>query len=62
MEEWNNLKFQPLLTSNIWNSNYEDITKILAMKEWKENKFQSLLTSSIWNSNYEDITKILNME
>ena len=61
MPEWEDPKFQGLLTSNIWKSNYEDIKKILEMEEWEDPKFQDLLTSNIWNSNYEDIKKILEM-
>ena len=59
MKEWNDTKFSGLLTSNIWQSNYEDIKNILKMKEWDDTKFSSLLTSNIWNSNYEDILKKL---
>ena len=62
MKEWEEPKFQDLLTPNIWNSNYEEIKKILEIPEWKEPKYQGLLTSNIWNSNYEDIKKILGMK
>ena len=61
MPEWQEAKFQGLLTPSIWNSNYEKIQKILAMPEWNEDKYQDLLTSSIWQSNYEEIQKILAM-
>ena len=61
MKEWEDPKYQGLLTSNIWNSNYEDIKKILEMKEWKELKFQRLLTSSIWVSNYENVVEKLHL-
>ena len=61
MPEWKEEKFQGLLTSSIWNSNYDDIRNILSMPEWKEEKFQGLLTSNIWRSNYDDIQKILSM-
>ena len=50
MKEWEDPKFQSLLTSTIWKSNYEDIKNILAMKEWEDPKFQGLLTSTIWKS------------
>ena len=59
MPEWDDPKFQRLLTSNIWISNYENIKKILAMPEWDDPKFQGLLTSTIWKNNYEDIKKKL---
>ena len=59
MPEWEEEKFQGLLTSTIWKSNYESIKKTLNMPEWKEEKFQGLLTSSIWNSNYNDVKKKL---
>ena len=61
MKEWENPKFQGLLTPNIWKSNYEDIKKILEMNEWKELKFQRLLTSSIWVSNYENVVEKLHL-
>ena len=61
MSEWEDKKFQGLLTSNIWYSNYEDIKKIITMPEWEDKKFQGLLTSNIWTSNYEDIRKIITM-
>lgn len=47
MPEWNEERFQGLLTSNIWNSNYETIQKVLQMPEWNEERFQGLLTSTI---------------
>ena len=62
MKEWEDPKYQRLLTSNIWQSNYENIKKILEMDEWKDSKFKGLLTSNIWNSNYKDIKKILEMK
>jgi len=34
MPEWDNPKFQGLLTSNIWNSNEEEVKKILEITEW----------------------------
>ena len=55
MEQWNESKFQPLLTPNIWNSNFSEIKEILSMSEWSESKFQFLLTSSIWTSNSKEI-------
>ena len=61
MPEWEEEKFQGLLTSNIWNSNYEEIKKIITMPEWEDKKFQGLLTSNIWKSNYEEIKKIITM-
>ena len=59
MPEWNEEQFQGLLTSTIWNSNYEDIQKILEIPEWNEEKFQELLTSNIWKNNYETIQKVI---
>ena len=61
MPEWNEERFQGLLTSNIWNSNYETIQKVLQMPEWNEERFQGLLTSTIWNSNYENIVEKLHL-
>lgn len=61
MPEWNEKRFQGLLTSNIWNSNYETIQKILQMPEWNEERFQGLLTSTIWSSNYENIVEKLHL-
>ena len=57
MPEWEEEKFQGLLTSNIWNSNYYNIKRIITMPEWEDKKFQKLLTSTIWKSNYQDIMK-----
>ena len=62
MKEWNDPKFQDLLTSTIWNSNYEDIKKILEMKEWNDPKFQGLLTSNIWASNYSNVLEKLHLK
>ena len=57
---WNDPKYQGLLTSNIWQSNAQEIQTILSLKEWKDPKYQGLLTSSIWNSNAQEIqTKLL---
>ena len=61
MKEWDDPKFQGLLTSNIWQSNYEEINKILKMKEWDEPKFQGLLTSNIWISNYNIIKEKIHL-
>ena len=61
MPEWNDEKFKYLLTPNIWNSNYENIKKILSMKEWKDDKYDYLLTSSIWYNTPKEIEKILSM-
>lgn len=61
MSEWEDEKFQSLLTSNIWQSNYVNVKKILDMPEWEDKKFQSLLTSNIWHSKYADIKNILVM-
>ena len=61
MPEWEDPKYQGLLTSNIWNSNYEEIKKILEMPEWEDPKFQGLLTSTIWTSNYENVVEKLHL-
>ena len=42
LPEWNDKKFQPLLTSTIWTSNVETIEKVLGMKEWEDVKFKPL--------------------
>lgn len=55
MEEWNNPKFQRLLTPNIWKSSYTNIKDILKMPEWQEQKFEGLLTSNIWKNSFETI-------
>ena len=34
MPEWENKKFEGLLTSNIWHSNYNEIKSILSMEEF----------------------------
>ena len=62
MKEWEDEKFESLLTPNIWHSNYQEIKKILGMPEWNNKKFEVLLTSNIWKSNYESIRNILSME
>ena len=61
LEKWKNPKYQKLLTSNIWRSDYISIKEILSMKEWDDPRFQELLTSNIWACNYYDIKRILSM-
>ena len=59
LKEWEDPKFQGLLTSTIWSSNAEEVKTILSLKEWENLKFQGLLTSTIWNNSAEDIQKKL---
>lgn len=47
-DEKGNLIYQGLLTSNIWNSNKEQIEEILSLPYWKNPIYQHLLTSSLW--------------
>ena len=61
MPEWEDSKYQGLLTSTIWNSNYEEIKKIITMPEWGDSKYQGLLKPTIWNSNYEAVKKKIYM-
>ena len=59
---WSDPKFKDLLTSNIWNSNAEEVQTILSLKEWDDPKFKDLLTSSIWNSNAKEVQTILSLK
>ena len=58
---WSDPKFKDLLTSNIWNSNAEEVQTILSLKEWDDPKFQGLLTSSIWKSNAKSVQQKLSL-
>ena len=55
MPEWNDSKFQGLLTSNIWVSNYEDVNKKLYLPYWSENKYLQLLVPSIFSISIKNI-------
>ena len=48
MKEWEEPKFQGLLTSTIWNSNYENIVEKLHLPVWNSHKYESLLTPTIF--------------
>jgi len=62
MKEWEDSRFKPLLTSNIWHTNSEEIKQILSLEQWKDPRFEPLLTSSIWSSNYKKVKEILEMK
>ena len=61
MSEWEDPKYQSLLTPSIWLSTYEKIRIILSIAEWEDPKYQNLLAPSIWATNYEEKKKILTM-
>ena len=48
MPEWDNPKFQGLLTPTIWISNYEGVVEKLHLSIWNNPKFQRLLTPTIF--------------
>ena len=59
--------FMPLLTSNIWNSNLDNVKAIIdifskiSKDEKQKELFIPLLTSTIWSSNSEDVKAIFNI-
>lgn len=55
MPEWEEPKFQGLLTSNIWKSNYEEIRKKIYLPYWNENKYLQLLVPSIFSISINNI-------
>ena len=62
MEEWNKPKFQGLLTSTIWQSNYETINGKIHLNIWNNPKYEKLLTSTIFvikTNNILEVIKIL---
>ena len=59
MPIWQDSQYSFLLTSNIWNSNYEEIKAILALPEWQEEQYKNLLTPNIWKSSVKNIKDIL---
>ena len=48
MPEWNEERFQGLLTSTIWNSNYENIVEKLHLSIWNNPKYKKLLTPTVF--------------
>lgn len=48
MNEWNDSRFQPLLTSSIWLSKYKSIKKKLNLSYFQDEKYQHLLTPTIF--------------
>lgn len=48
MLQWDNPKYQGLLTSTIWKSNSTEVEKILNMPQLKEEKYEHLLKPSIF--------------
>lgn len=48
MKEWDDPKFQGLLTSTIWNSNYENISAKIHLPIWENPNYEHLLTSTIF--------------
>lgn len=57
MEEWTKDEFRDLLTSNIWNSNYENIKEKLHLDCWKNPLYEHLLTPTIFSIKSEQITR-----
>lgn len=57
MEEWKEEKFQPLLTSSIWLSNYKNIKTKLHFPYWDNDKYTHLLTPTIFVIKTEYIIK-----
>ena len=48
MPEWNEERFQGLLTSTIWTSNYENIVEKLHLSIWNNPKYEKLLTPTVF--------------
>ena len=48
MKEWEDPKFQGLLTSTIWKSSYENVVEKLHLPVWNNPKYESLLTPTIF--------------
>ena len=61
MPEWDDPKFQGLLTSNIWNSNVSDVKEILQMPEWNDLKYKHLLVPSIFGISYKNIRPTMDL-
>ena len=55
MPEWEDEKFQGLLTSTIWSSNSSEVKAILEMPEWEDEKYSHLLKPSIFNISIKNI-------
>lgn len=55
MPEWENPKYQLLLTATIWKSNYQTIKGILSMEKLQEKDYNHLLCPSIFNVNPKNI-------
>jgi len=51
--------FMPLLTSNIWNSNPENVKAIINCKIWKNSLYSHLLSKSIWNKSINKIESVI---
>ena len=61
MPEWEDEKFQGVLTPSIWKSNAQEVKRILEMPEWEDEKFQRLSTPNIWNRKAQEVKEILEM-
>ena len=59
MPEWEDPKYQNLLTSSIWLSTYEKIKRILAMPEWNNPKYSHLLKPSMLPVKINKIREII---
>ena len=55
MPEWEDEKFKGLLTSTIWNSNYDTVIIKLRLPYWQESKYQHLLVPSIFSITVSNI-------
>jgi hypothetical protein len=61
MDEWNNPKFEELLTSSIWASNIKAIKKKLYLKYWDEPKYKHLLAPSIFSLSLKNIDENISL-
>jgi len=61
MPEWEEEKFQPLLTSNIWRTSYENIKLKLYLPYWNEKKYEHLLNPSIFSISNSNIHNGINL-
>ena len=55
MSEWEEERYQSLLTSNIWKSNYNEIKSIFKMQKLKQPEYEHLLCPSIFSISYKNI-------
>lgn len=61
LEEWEDEKFKPLLTSDIWKHKTGKVKKLLEMPEWENEKYTHLLKPSILKVSLINIRELINL-